>query len=324
MGALLQVENLHIHFLTHRGVVKALNGFDLTIEESQIVGLVGESGSGKSVAARSILGAVASPGRVVRGRVQFNGVDLLALREKEMRKIRGREISLIVNNPKNHLNPSMTVGEQIMNVYRAHTGASVAETRRQMIQMLKSVGISDPERRASSYPHQLSGGMAQRVLIAMALINSPRLLITDDATTGLDVTIQAQVLDLICEMSRNTGAAILIITHDLGIIAQYCQYVGIMYAGRIVEFGPVTDVFAYPRHPYTETLFESLQVSQESGDTRRSQVELDKVNLPSGCVFRTRCKYAQPSCAEEPAIDYAGAGHWVRCCFPLGGTHHDH
>lgn len=258
MADLLSVEDLRTYFFTHGGVHRALDGFSLRVGEGEIVGLLGESGSGKSTAAWSIVNLVRPPGRIVGGRVIFRGRDLLALPEPALREIRGREISLIVSNPRAQLNPLVPVGRQIMQVYRDHHGGSEAQARAHMIEMLQAVDMPDPERRANAYPHELSGGMAQRVLIAMALICGPRLVIADDATNGLDVTVQAQTLDLMQELVRRSGTSVLMITHDLGIVAQYCQQVAVLHRGQVVETAAIDAFFRQPRHPYSRELLASV------------------------------------------------------------------
>lgn len=315
MPPVLDITDLKVHFMTYEGVAKALNGVDLVINRAEIVGLVGETGSGKSVLASAILNAVRFPGRVVGGEVRIEGRDLLGLRDDELRAIRGAQVSLIGTNPRSKLNPLLRVGPQIADIIQAHeaVGRQAALTR--AIELLATVGINDPQRRARAYPHELSGGMAQRVLIAMALAGSPRLLIADEATNGLDVTVQRQVLDLIRDKVRERQSSALIITHDLGIVAQYCQRAAIIYAGQIVEEAPVRELFRNPRHPYTISLLASARAA--SGQSARLALvgaRPDLRNLPSGCLLNPRCPFAIDCCrAVAPAMRELIPGHLARC-----------
>jgi oligopeptide/dipeptide ABC transporter ATP-binding protein len=315
MRPVLRVENLRVDFLTYEGAVHALNGIDLAIEETEIVGLVGETGSGKSVLATAIMNAVRSPGRVVHGSVDLDGRDLLRLDEAALRTIRGVQISLIGTNPRSKLNPLLRVGRQIADVIRAHRDLSGAAAVLQAIALLKTVGINDPERRAHAYPHELSGGMAQRVLIAMALAGSPRLLIADEATNGLDVTVQRQVLDLIRDKVVERQSSALIITHDLGIVAQYCQRVAIIYAGQVVEEAPVSELFHNPRHPYTISLLASARAaSRQEARLALVGARPDLRNLPSACLLHPRCPFADDrSRTVAPAMAELSPAHRVRC-----------
>ena len=259
-STLLSIRDLRIHFFTYDGTVEALNGVDLDIGRREIVGLVGEQGSGKSVLAKSIMNLVEPPGKIVAGEILFEDRDLLGLSDTEIREVRGKGISIIMNNPREHLHPLLNVGQQVANTFLAHDGeVSKPEAWDQAIDMLTAVGIADPERRARDFPHQLSGGMAQRILIAMALVCSPKLLIADDATDGLDVTIQRQVLDLVKELVTQTGSSALVITHDLGIVAQYCERVAVIYKGQIVEHSATADFFSAPEHPYSQGLLKSIR-----------------------------------------------------------------
>jgi peptide/nickel transport system ATP-binding protein len=315
MSPILEIENLHAQFVTYEGVVRALNGIDLTINESEIVGLVGETGSGKSVLTTAILNAVRAPGRIVDGAVRLDGRDLLVLTESEMQRIRGVQISLIATNPRSKLNPLLRIGPQIGDIIRAHEPLSKEIAGARAIELLKSVGINDPERRARAYPHELSGGMAQRVLIAMALAGSPRLLIADEATNGLDVTVQRQVLDLMRDKVRELRTSALIVTHDLGIVAQYCQRVAIVYAGQIVEQANTEQLFRHPRHPYTISLLASSRSSSRQ-EIRLSLVgsRPDLKNLPHGCLLHPRCPFFDPGrCLEVPRLQEIEPGHFVRC-----------
>jgi peptide/nickel transport system ATP-binding protein len=251
VSELLQVHDLTVHFATEEGLVEAVDRVSFAVRAGEILGMVGESGSGKSVTALALLRLVRSPGRIVGGNVRFDGVDLLTLAEDEMRAVRGARISMVFQSPCTALNPVLTVGSQIARLYGLHQGASSREAWQRTLEILNLVGISEPERRARQYAHQLSGGMCQRVMIAMALATSPRLLLADEPTTGLDVSIAAQILELLRDLGRRTGAAILLITHDLGVVAEMCDRVVVMHAGQLVEAADVRTLFARPRHPYT-------------------------------------------------------------------------
>lgn len=315
MAPVLEITNLHTHFFTYEGVARALNGVDLVINESEIVGLVGETGSGKSVLATSIMNLVRFPGRIVQGRVGLDGRDLLAMDEPQLRQIRGARIGMIATNPRSRLNPLLRVGTQIADIVRAHDAVPKHQAFIRAIELIRAVGINDPERRARAYPHELSGGMAQRILIAMALAESPRLLIADEATNGLDVTVQRQVLELMREKVAERRSSALIITHDLGIVAQYCQRVAIIYAGQIVEEAEVDELFRNPRHPYTI----SLLASAKAASRQRIRLALvgarpDLRNLPGGCLLHPRCPFANDCCRTTvPALRVMAPGHFVRC-----------
>ncbi len=254
----LEIDDLHTHFFTAAGVVKALNGVSLQLERGMMFGLVGESGAGKTTLAHSIMRVVPPPGRVVKGETRLLGRDLQALSEDALRRIRGSEIAMIVPNPRAELNPLLTIGAQLANVARAHLGVGIKEARERAVRMLAEVKIPDPARRAGAYPHELSGGMAQRVVIAMALIGEPKVTISDDATSGLDVTVQAQVLDLTLSLLRDGDSASLMITRDLGIVANYCDRVAVLYRGCVLEMADVRSFFANPRHPYSVELLEAF------------------------------------------------------------------
>src|SRR5947209_8521309 len=301
---LLEVDGLKTYFFTRDGVVRAVDGVSFSVARGETLAIVGESGCGKSVTSLSILRLIASPpGRTVEGSVVFEGRDLLELSEAEMRKIRGDAISMIFQEPMTSLNPVLTIGHQIAEVLMLHRGLSDEEATRRAVEMLRLVRMPEPERRVTQYPHQLSGGMRQRVMIAMALACHPRLLIADEPTTALDVTIQAQILDLMRELKTRTGAAIVLITHDLGVVAEMAQRVVVMYAGRKVEEAPVAALFARPRHPYTRGLLESIPRlgATAEGEARTRLTEIAGM-VPSlcepitGCAFAPRCSYATLRC----------------------------
>jgi oligopeptide/dipeptide ABC transporter ATP-binding protein len=308
MTSLLKIENLRTQFQTAGGVARAVDGLDLEISAGETLALVGESGCGKSVAALSILGLVPPPGRIVGGRILWDGKDLRTLAPAAYRRIRGNEISMIFQEPMTSLNPVFSVGEQIAEVLRLHRGLGRKEAARGAVEALESVSIADPGRRAAEYPHQLSGGMRQRVMIAMALCCDPRLIIADEPTTALDVTIQAQILHLINGVQERRGLAVLLITHDMGIVAQTADRVAVMYAGRVVEEGPVVSIFDDPLHPYTRGLLASLPGEPRSGGSPGQGRRLraiegtvpDLLHLPAGCSFEPRCPHRLPRCSEAP------------------------
>ena len=317
---LLEVDDLRTHFFTRDGVVRAVDGVSFSIQPGETLALVGESGCGKSVTSLSIMRLIASPpGRIVSGAVRFNGRDLLRLTEPEMRKVRGNEISMIFQEPMTSLNPVLTIGRQIAETLVLHRAMRRSDAMARAVELLRLVHIPEPARRATEYPHQMSGGMRQRVMIAMALACDPKLLIADEPTTALDVTIQAQILDLMRELQAKTGAAILLITHDLGVVAEMAQRVVVMYAGRKVEEAPVGELFARPRHPYTRGLMNSMpRVGAGHGARQRLQ-EIPGM-VPSlreplvGCAFAARCAYAVERCrADVPVFEPKAPGHSVAC-----------
>ena len=302
-GPLLQVEGLRTYFYMRGGVVRAVDGVDLIVEQGRTLGLVGESGCGKSVTSLSIMRLIDAPGRIEPGsRILFDGRDLAAADEDELREVRGNEISMIFQEPMTSLNPVYTVGDQIAEAVRLHQGVSQRGALDRAVEMLKVVGIPSPEKRIKDYPHQMSGGMRQRVMIAMALSCSPKLLIADEPTTALDVTIQAQILELMKELRDRLGMAIMLITHDLGVVAEMADDVSVMYAGQIVEKGPVDAIFRSPQHPYTEALLQSIPVL---GMTQAEPLRVIRGMVPSslswpvGCRFATRCDYAFDRCRRE-------------------------
>lgn len=319
MDNILEIKDLVVRYETEDGIVKAVNSVNLALQQGAAVGLVGETGAGKTTLAKSILRLIQwPPGRIVSGEILYRGQDLTKITEEEMCKIRGKEISMIFQDPMTALNPVMTVGKQISEVIAAHEKVSDEEAEEKMRGMLTMVGI-DPDR-AGEYPHQFSGGMKQRVVIAIALACNPNLLVADEPTTALDVTIQAQVLDLIKNLRERLGTSMLLITHDLGVVAQNCEYVAIMYAGEIVEQGSLRDVFKKGAHPYTRGLFDSIPKLNEDVDRLQPVDGLmpDPANLPDGCKFHPRCKYAKDVCScKAPEVVTLSEGHTV-CCHRFG------
>jgi peptide/nickel transport system ATP-binding protein len=317
---LLEVKGLRTSFYTRDGIVRAVDGIDFSVDRGEIMGLVGESGCGKSVTSLSIMRLVAKPGRTDAGEVLFDGSDLLTLSNDEMRKIRGDRISMIFQQPTSSLNPVWDIGRQIEEVLRIHRGLKGKVARDRALQLLKMVGIPDPERRLRNFPHEMSGGMAQRVMIAMALACEPELLIADEPTTALDVTIQAQILDLMRELRDQTGTAIILITHDLGVVAEMCDRVAVMYAGEIVEHTDVTSLFRDPKHPYTRGLIASIPVVgalQDELSVIPGNVP-NLVDLPKGCRFAPRCltrveEDVVMATEVHPALLPLKPGHEVRC-----------
>ena len=320
MGTLLEVKNLKTHFVTRSGVVRAVDDVSWDVGESETVALVGESGCGKSVSALSIMRLVAGPaGRIVGGQVLFKGRDLLRLSEEGMRHVRGREIGMIFQEPMTSLNPVLTIGRQLTEGLEIHLGLTPTESRRRSAELLGMVGISDPERRLSQYPHQFSGGMRQRMMIAMALACNPSLILADEPTTALDVTIQAQILELMKDLSRRFRVAMLIITHNLGVVARYADRVNVMYAGRIIERGTARELYANPRHPYTLGLLRSVPRLDEPRRARLDPIEgqpPDLMRLPSGCAFTPRCAFSVERCRVEiPPLQAVDAGGHVSACW---------
>ena len=313
---LLEVRDLHTHFETSAGVARAVDGISFAMQSGRTLGLVGESGCGKSVTALSILRLVTPPGRIVSGAIVYRGHDLLTLSERAMRRVRGKEIAMVFQEPMTSLNPVFTIGSQIAEAVRLHQRLGRAATRARVIEALRLVEMPEPERRADSYPHQLSGGMRQRAMIAMALACEPSLLVADEPTTALDVTIQAQILDLLRGLRERLGMAMLLITHDLGVVAEQADEVAVMYAGRIVERGTVLDVFERPLHPYTVALMAAVG---RLGSGERYLEALpgtvpSLLQLPSGCRFRDRCPRALDECARvDPTLEEKAAGHSAAC-----------
>jgi len=319
---LLQVKNLATHFFTEEGVVKSVQDVTFEINAGEVLGVVGESGCGKSVTSMSILRLVQQPqGKIVSGEIIFKGKNILNLSEDEMRKIRGNKMSLISQDPMTSLNPVLTIGEQIMEAIILHQGLNKKEAKSKAIEMLRLVGIPSPEQRVDQYPHEFSGGMRQRAIIAMALSCEPELLIADEPTTALDVTIQAQILDLMREIKIKRNAAIMLITHDLGVVAEMCDKVAVMYAGKVVEYTDVHSIFKNPQHPYTIGLLNSIPKLEDEKE-RLEPIDgqpPNLVNLPKGCSFAPRCKEAQSICtSKEPELYTLKAGHQVRCLLREG------
>ena len=314
---LLEVDNLHTVFNTDDGEVQAVNGVSFEVREGETLGVVGESGCGKSVTAFSIMRLIPiPPGKILNGAIRLRGENLLELGPEEMRKLRGNEISMIFQEPMTALNPVYTVGNQIMEAVQLHQKVNKPEARNRSIEMLKLVGIPSPEQRVREYPHQLSGGMRQRVMIAMALSCNPSVLIADEPTTALDVTIQAQILDLLKKLQKEMGMAIILITHDLGVIAEVADRVAVMYAGKVVEYGGVKDLFRTPRHPYTIGLLESIPRMSE----RKEKLSVipgtvpPPTAFPPGCAFHPRCPFLEDRCRSEiPVLENLDDGYAVRC-----------
>jgi oligopeptide transport system ATP-binding protein len=315
---LLEVRDLRVSFFTHDGEVKAVGGISYGLDYGEVMGIVGESGSGKSVEAYSIMGILESPGRITGGSVSFEGQDILALSPRDREKIRGSRISMIFQNPMESLNPVYTIGSQLAEVLRAHKREiSAAQARGRALEMLRLVGITSPERRLKQYPHELSGGMRQRVMIAMGLICEPQLLIADEPTTALDVTIQAQILELMKTLRQKNRMAVIFITHNLAVVAEICDTVLVMYGGRVMERGAVEDIFYRPAHPYTQGLLRSMPRLDAEKGGRLIPIEGNPINMlnPSpGCPFALRCGHCMKIClVRHPPQSLAGDGHRVSC-----------
>jgi oligopeptide/dipeptide ABC transporter ATP-binding protein len=314
---LLRIDNLQVAFPAPAGGSRlVLHGVDLSIRPGEVVGLVGESGAGKTTLARAILGAPPFPGRIAAGKVKFEGRDILALPEKQLRRLRGHRLAMVVPNPRAELNPTVTIGDQIATMARVHLGLDRKAARARALAMLRAVQIPDPERRMNAYPHELSGGMAQRAVIAIALICDPAIVISDDATSGLDVTVQAQILDLLRKLAAEHGSAMLFITRDVGIAAHFCDRVAVLYGGEIMEVAPRDALFLSPAHPYTLLL---LAAFSHNPDLRRGwSVPAPGPATPEACIYAGRCPLAQPVCrSEKPSLAELAPGHQVRCHFPV-------
>jgi oligopeptide/dipeptide ABC transporter ATP-binding protein len=314
--SLLEVKDLRTWFHTEEGVARAVDGVSLHVERGEILGVVGESGCGKSVTSLSIMGLIDDPGRIEQGSsIRFDGRELTSLPEKEMRQIRGNDIAMIFQEPMTSLNPVFAVGGQIAEALRLHRRLGRKDARARAIEMLARVGIPVPERRVDEYPHQLSGGMRQRVMIAMALANEPDLLIADEPTTALDVTIQAQILELLLELRRDTGMGVMLITHDLGVVAEVCDRVVVMYAGQVVEEGSVDGIFSNPSHPYTQGLLAAVPRPDRTGEELAviPGTVPPPTHWPAGCRFRDRCPYSWDRCREMPDLLRASERQHARC-----------
>lgn len=322
----LSVSNLKTHFFTREGVIRAVDGVDFSVNRGEIFGLVGESGCGKSVTSLSILRLVPDPpGKIVDGRIEFLGKDILSLSRREMRKMRGERISMIFQDPLSSLNPVLTIGYQMSELFRFHKGLSRADQLKESIRMMRATEIPSSEERIRQYPHEMSGGLRQRVMIGMGLACEPELLIADEPTTALDVTVQAQVLQLIKNLCRERRTAVILITHDMGVIANMCHRVAVMYAGRVVEQADVYTLFRQPVHPYTQGLLRSLPKLDQKQDRLYSiEGQPPALNRPlDGCSYADRCFRAEPRCREEsPELRIYKDDHQVRCHFPLEGNDH--
>jgi len=312
---ILQVKNLHVYFYTSQGVAKVINGFDLVIGHGEMSALVGESGSGKTVAAWSILGLPRLPGKIIEGEINWHGENILNMSPDRLRRLRGKEIGLILSNPTSCLHPFIKVGEQIKAVCNAHNQNSKDEALKSTLEILSAMRLPDTKRIFNSYVYELSGGMAQRIMIAMTLVNSPELILADDSTNGLDVTIQRQVLDLTNELIQQRNTSALMITHDLGVVAQYCRNVTIIYAGQTVEIASVKQLFQNPLHPYTKGLLGSIRsVSLRVQGKSLPGIAPNPKELPSGCYLQPRCPARLPKCSQgRPILQQAEPGHFVRC-----------
>ena len=330
MATLLEVKNLKTHFFTMEGVVKAVDGVSYELDEGETLGLVGESGCGKSVSALSVMRLIPDPpGKIIDGEILLDGEDILKINMEGMREVRGAKIAMVFQEPMTSLNPVLTVERQITETLQLHMGMSKLESQRESVNLITRVGIPDPEMRIKQYPHQFSGGMRQRVMIAMALSCNPRLIIADEPTTALDVTIQAQILDLMKSLTTELGVALIVITHNLGVVARYADRVNIMYAGKVIERGEANEIYSNPRHPYTVGLLRSVPRLDLPRRAKLDPIEgqpPDLINLPPGCAFRERCRWAIDKCATDtPELVETSDGH-LSACFradELGATEID-
>jgi dipeptide transport system ATP-binding protein len=320
--ALLEIEDLSVQFPSHNAVMHAVDGVSFSIEPGEVLGIVGESGSGKSVTMMALMGLVGYPGVVKAKSMRFDGHDLQKLSERERRTMTGKDLAMIFQDPTTSLNPCFTVGFQLAETLKLHMGMTRSQARKRSIELLEQVGIPAPESRLDLYPHQFSGGMAQRVMIAMAIACNPKLLIADEPTTALDVTIQAQILDLLRTLQKERGMALVLITHNMGVVSEMAQRVAVMYAGQLMEQRSALDLFASPLHPYTEALMASMP-ERSSGNGRLATIPGMVPGLydrPDGCLFGPRCNYRVASCDQRPALQQTTAG-FVRCHFPLSTVH---
>jgi dipeptide transport system ATP-binding protein len=318
--ALLEIENLSVDFPSRDSVMHAVDGVSLSLDAGDVLGIVGESGSGKSVTMMALMGLVAYPGRVKADRLRFDGHDLLTLSSRERSRLTGKDLAMIFQDPTTSLNPCFTVGFQLAETLRLHLGMDKKAAHKRSIELLEQVGIPAPESRLKAYPHQMSGGMNQRVMIAMAIACNPKLLIADEPTTALDVTIQAQILDLLRSLQKDRGMALVLITHNMGVVSQMAQRIAVMYAGQIMEERPANDLFGTPRHPYTEALMAAMP-ERSDGRSRLATIPGMVPGLydrPRGCLFSPRCSYVRDNCrTQRPSLDPAGADGSVRCLYPL-------
>ena len=318
---LVEVKNLEVSFFTYAGEVKAVRGISYNLTPGEVMGIVGESGSGKSVSSYGLMGIIPEPGKVIGGRILFEGRDVTAMSEKELLKIRGKDISMIFQDPMTSLNPLFTIGNQIEESLRKHTSLDKDQRQKRMVELLTLVGINQPEKRLKQYPHEFSGGMRQRVMIAMALACDPKLLIADEPTTALDVTIQAQILELLKELKDKIHMGIVFITHDLGVVSDICDSISVMYAGTIVESGSSDQIFYEPRHPYTWGLLASVPKIDTDEHQRLIPIEgnpVDLINPPKGCPFAPRCKHCMKICIDQaPPQCQVGEGHMAACWLPV-------
>lgn len=318
---LLEVEDLHTHFISRDidnrvRIAKALNGVSFSLQAGRILGIVGETGAGKSLTAQSVVGLLRPPARIVAGSVRFEGRELTTMSPEDLNRIRGAEIAMVVQNPRTSLDPLTRVGDQLVRLHQIHSGGSLEMSRKRALEMMEAVGIPAPESRAKSWPHELSGGMAQRVLLAMALMNGPKLLIADEPTTGLDVTVQAQILDLLRDLVARFNMATMIITHDLGVVAHFCDDIAVMFGGSTVESGPVADVFAAPVHPYTRNLIGATSEQFQKGRARTLGGQPpDLYNLPPGCALQSRCAFATELCRTPVPNKEIAPTHFALCHF---------